>query len=63
MCDIGAFKLRIIQAVCYLCGHDDFSVEDVRAAQPENDLNDNVNGLVNLIPYAICTYCGFTIEI
>jgi hypothetical protein len=54
-------RMIVLQAICYSCGCSDFSIEDVREAQPE-ELKDDVASR-DLICKAICPRCGESIEI
>lgn len=58
MCQIN--NSMIMKIICYLCGCDNFSIEDVIITQPKILRRDINQGL---FPYAICPCCGFTIEI
>lgn len=51
---------RLKGFVCYLCGHDSFSISDVHQAQTERTINEHG---YNLIPYVVCPGCGFTVEV
>ena len=51
---------KFIDAVCYICGYDEFSADDVKNVQAERTINDHEYDRIN---YAVCPGCGFTVEV